>query len=451
MANFKGDLMHVFCFNMVGLSPELLEKLIQMPGFSKLMEKGVKTDMEPVFPCLTLPGQATFSTGSWPEDHGIVANGFYYRDRFEVSFWDQYRSLVGAIPFWESIKQIQPDYKSAVLFCQNTLYSGADFIITPKPMHTDEGLVQWCYSKPPGLYEQVCEDLGQPFNLMDYWGPFASHKASDWIMGAAINVMENHRPELMVTYLPHLDYSCQKFGSDDPAVSEDLEHVDALLGKFVRRLETAGLVDNAVIAIFSEYGLSRVKGAVLPNRLLRENGFLAVRDINNREYLDIENSRAFAMVDHQVAHIYVKNSRDTETVQQLLEAADGVQMVMDTVKKAEFKIDHARSGELIAVSDADKWFAYYWWDDPAKAPDFAFNIDIHRKPGYDPLELFMDMKTRQIPLTTELIKGSHGAPPTGPDTQPVFILTGNADHPVSLTGQIKMTDVSSVFKTILAS
>jgi len=255
----------------------------------------------------------------------------------------------------------------------------------------------------------------------------------------------------MMTYLPHLDYSCQKFGPNDPKVIDDLKHIDELIGRFICQLEDSGLLEKTVIAVFSEYGMSKVEAAVCPNRVLRENGYLKVRDINKREYLDFENSRAFAMVDHQIAHIYVKESRDIEQVKQLLKKTDGVQMVMDSALKVDFKIDHYRAGELITVSDTNKWFAYYWWDDEAKSPDFAFNIDIHRKPGYDPLELFIDMKTHKIPLTPELIKGSHGAPPELSDTLPVFILSGNADHPISLPGRIKMTDVASVFKTILAS
>jgi len=437
---------HLFCFNVVGLSPKLLDKLIKMPSFSRLMENGKRADMKPVFPCLTLPGQASFSTGTYPEEHGIVANGFYYRDRFEVSFWDQYRSLVQAKPLWETLKDKDRDMKTAVLFSQNTLYGDADFIITPKPMHTDAGLVQWCYSKPVGFYEKISQDIGRPFNLMDYWGPFASSKASQWIMEAAVCLVKDHLPNFMMTYLPHLDYSCQKFGPDDVKVDDDLRVVDKLMGDFINTLEKIGIRENSTICIFSEYSLSNVSGAVLLNRALRDGGFLKVREIESREYLDFEMSQAFAMVDHQVAHIYVKNSSDIEDVKKLIEGIDGVDMVFSETEKKALKIDHERSGELVAVSEPDKWFAYYWWGDKEKAPDFACNIDIHRKPGYDPLELFMDMETMKIPQTPELIKGSHGVPANNGEGMAVFMVTGKKAETIDLPGTIEMVDAAPLLK-----
>lgn len=437
---------HVFCFNVVGLSPALLDKLIQMPGVSRFMENGQKSAMEPVFPCLTLSGQASFSTGTYPSEHGIVANGFYDRDRCEVSFWDQYRSLVQATPVWESLKKNNPDMKTAVLFCQNTLYGAADIIITPKPMHTDAGLVQWCYSKPAGLYEAVCTDIGRPFNLMDYWGPFASSKASEWIMEAARTVVKKHLPDFMMTYLPHLDYSCQKFGPDDPKVDADLKVIDDLMAEFTATLERLGIWDASTICIFSEYSLSPVTGAVCLNMALRHAGFLAVREIAGREYLDFELSRAFAMVDHQVAHIYVNDKTDIDAVKKRIEGIHGVDRVLSEEGKKTFKIDHERSGELVAISDPDKWFAYYWWEDHKKAPDFAENIDIHRKPGYDPLELFMDLKTFKIPQTPELIKGSHGAPARDGQGMAVFMLSGAQARKQDLPDTMTMVDAAVTLK-----
>ena len=439
---------HVFCFNIVGLSPVLLDKLIDMPGFSGLMKTGQKADLEPVFPCLTLPGQASFSTGTYPCDHGIVANGFFNRDRFEVSFWDQYRSLVQAEPIWESMKRQAPDLKTALLFCQNSLYGKADFIITPKPMHTDEGLIQWCYSKPPGLYESISKDIGRPFNLMDYWGPFASSNASQWIMEAAIRLVEIHLPHFMVTYIPHLDYSCQKYGPGDPRVEDDLKTIDRLMTEFILALEKKGIREDSTICIFSEYSLSPVTGAVLLNTALRKAGFLTVRDIENREYLDFELSRAFAMADHQVAHIYVRDKKDIGPVKKLIEALDGVDRVLAEDQKKAFRIDHPRSGELVAISDPDKWFAYYWWDNPEKAPDFACHIDIHRKPGYDPLELFMDLQTFKIPQTPDLIKGSHGAPPRNGEGMAVLLLSGKKAADISLPDPMKMVDIEPVLKSL---
>lgn len=431
---------HLFCFNLVGLSPALLDKLLTMPACSTLATNGRRADMTPAFPCLTLPGQASFSTGTPVSRHGIVANGFYYRDRFEISFWDQYRSLVEAPPFWEILKAKQSGIKTATLFCQNTLHGKADIIITPKPMHTDEGLVQWCYSKPAGKYESVCQALGRPFNLMDYWGPFASSKASEWIMDAAVEVLKKDQPDVMITYLPHLDYSCQKFGPDHPAVEADLSVLDQLMGRFLDTLETQKIMDTTTICLFSEYSISKVSSAVSLNTVLREHGLLNVRTIEGREYLDLELSPAFAMADHQIAHIYLKPETDADAVKELIQGTAGVDQVMDVEAQKAMDVYHNRSGELLAVSNPDKWFSYYWWQNPEKAPDFAGNIDIHRKPGYDPLELFMDKKTMKIPQTPELIKGSHGAPAKGERGMAVFMLCGNSVDKIHLPEKIEMID-----------
>lgn len=439
----------LFCFNLVGLSPALSEKLIKMPCFSKLIITGQKVDMKPVFPCLTLPAQATLSTGKYPCDHGILANGFYAEDRFEVSFWDQYRSLVQSQPVWEQLKQEYPDLKTATLFCQNTLYGKADYIITPKPLHTDNGMVQWCYSKPTGLYEDVTRKIGRPFNLMDYWGPMASSKSSEWIMDAATRVVKDHKPDFMVTYLPHLDYSCQKFGQDDPRITTDLQAIDALVGNFIQTLEEMGIYEQSTLCFFSEYSITNVTGALLLNQVLREHKYVSVREIEKKEYLDFEQSRAFAMVDHQVAHIYIQDKNDIEPIKALISDLDGVDQVLDSSAQHVMKINHERCGDLVVVSDLDKWFGYYWWTDPEKAPDFASNIDIHRKPGYDPLELFIDRKTLKIPQTPELIKGSHGAPAKNGNAMAVLMLSGNRAKTIHLPDIIDMVDVAPLLKQLV--
>ena len=216
---------YLFVFNIACLSPDYLNFLEKMENFSKLMKTGKKALLEPVFPGLTIPCQASLATGVYPDRHGMIANGLFDRDRLEVSFWDQYRSLLLAEPFWEKMKAARPEFKTAVLFWQNTLYGKADIIITPRPMHTEQGLIQWCYSRPVGLYEELSKEIG-PFDLMDYWGPMASGKASIWINKAAMEVLKKHKPNLMMIYLPHLDYSCQKYGPKDSKVMEDLMVID---------------------------------------------------------------------------------------------------------------------------------------------------------------------------------------------------------------------------------
>ena len=439
---------YLFGFNVVGLSPAHFEYLEKLPACSQLMENGKKAIMEPVFPCLTIPCQASLATGKYPCDHGMIANGMFYPDRLEVSFWDQYRSLIQAKPFWESIKKKKPELKTAILFWQSTLYGKADIIITPKPMHTDHRMIPWCYSKPVGLYENLVSKI-DPFDLRHYWGPMASPMSSRWIMNAAISVLEKHRPNLMMTYLPILDYSCQRFGPEDPRVLDDLKIVDELIGNFLNALNSMGIREDSAIALFSEYSMSQVTGAVFPNLLLRQAGFLNVREIEGREYLDIEMSKAFAMVDHQIAHVFVQNKEDERAVAELLQKTDGIGLVLTKEQQKEYMINHERSGELLTVADHDRWFAYYWWNDPGKAPDFAHTVDIHRKPGYDPLELFLAPDKKGISMDTSLIKGSHGAPAEGKDCKAVFMISGDSLDDSALAQEIKMVEVASIFEKIL--
>lgn len=438
---------YLFVFNVVGLSPAHLDNPDDLPAFSELIQSGNKAAMTPVFPCLTIPGQASLATGTHPSRHGMVANGLFDRDRLEVGFWDQYRSLLQAEPFWERVKKTNPDLKTAVLFWQNTLYGNADIIITPKPMHTEHRMIQWCYSKPVGLYEAVAQEIG-PFNLMHYWGPMASAESAKWITGAAISVLRKHRPNLMLNYLPLLDYSAQRFGPSSTEVMADLKTVDGLIGEFLEELDRLGIRQASTVAVVSEYSLSDVSGAVCPNILLRDAGLLKVREIEGLEYLDFEMSRAFAIVDHQVAHVYVREG-STREVAELLKGTAGVDMVLNPEEQKQYHIDHPRSGELVAVTTPDRWFAYYWWTNPEKAPDFAHTVDIHRKPGYDPLELFLNPQKTGISTDTTLIKGSHGAPSDGRQRKAAFLLSGDDAGRLALKPEVDMVEVSGILERIV--
>jgi predicted AlkP superfamily pyrophosphatase or phosphodiesterase len=266
----------------------------------------------------------------------------------------------------------------------------------------------WCYSKPVGYYEELKEKFGE-FNLASYWGPLASSKSSDWIANAAEYTLESERPNLLFVYIPHVDYSAQRFGKEGVQVRDDLKKADEIVGRLVQKATTLGIRDETQFVILSEYAFNDVNGAVPLNLVLRDAGLLTIRSIQEKEYLDFEYSKAFAMVDHQVAHIYIKNGYEKEA-RSVLETTSGVDIVLDGNGKKDLAIDHERSGDLIAIAAKDKWFSYYWWYDEGKAPDFAHKVDIHRKPGYDPVELFIDPKTKSIPLDTNLIKGSHGRP-----------------------------------------
>jgi hypothetical protein len=170
---------------------------------------------------------------------------------------------------------------------------------------------------------------------------------------------------------------------------------------------------------------------------------LRVREELGLEQLDPGASAAFAVSDHQVAHVYVKDSARIADVRAVLEKLPGVETVLDAEGKRAVGLDHPRAGELVLLSAADRWFSYYFWQDDARAPDYARTVDIHAKPGYDPVELFLDpslaapmltvgrkLLARKlgfrtlldvIPLDAKLVRGSHGRLTDRTEDGPVFM------------------------------
>ena len=437
----------VIVIDVVGLSPDHFKQKENMPHLSALLSQGQLSSMKSVFPAVTLPVQASLTTGVHPAEHGIVANGFYFPENYQVAFWEQAASLVQSERIWDRLKIKDPALKTAVLFFQNTLFSQSDVIITPKPLHTDEGLIQWCYSKPVGFYEEICQQIGE-FNLFSFWGPMASIESSRWIAKAAVETMDRIRPDLMFVYLPHLDYCSQKHAPTDPMILDELRLVDQEVGRIVQGIEDLGLADETVYIILPEYTFYEVSGDIPLNRILREKRLLEVRSIQGREYLDMELSPAFAMVDHQIAHIYTKPGYE-KSVQKALEKVDGIDMLLDGEGKERFRVDHPRSGDIIAVSSRDRWFSYYWWEDRPREPDFAAHVDIHRKPGYDPLELFLEPGTTKISQDTSLIKGSHGYPAVSEEDRIPFLISGENAAGVKIPEDLCVTDVGGIIEKIL--
>jgi predicted AlkP superfamily pyrophosphatase or phosphodiesterase len=418
---------HIIVLDIVGLEIGHIESNL-LPNIGDVAAHGEAAKMEPVFPALTCPVQSSILSGTYPSRHGIIANGLYDRTKYEVSFWEQSSALVEVDRVWDiakksdkpksqsssspsstSLASSSSSLKMAVLFWQNTMYAGSDIVVTPRPLHFQDRMEMWCYSKPIGFYDhQLKQKLGE-FNLASYWGPLASSKSSEWICDAAKYTLENERPNMMFTYIPHVDYSAQRFGKKSKQVQDDLKKADDIVGDIVEKTVRLGIYDDTQFIILSEYGFNDVKEAVPLNLRLRDENLLVTRTINDKEYIDYEYSNAFAMVDHQIAHIYIKEGFVDQT-KRALEDTEGVDRVLSDREKNFLKIDHERSGELIAISDRDKWFSYYWWYNKDKAPSFAQTVDIHRKPGYDPVELFIDPHTKSISLDSSLVRGSHGRP-----------------------------------------
>ncbi|HXS60297.1 MAG TPA: alkaline phosphatase family protein [Candidatus Sulfopaludibacter sp.] len=381
-----------------------------LPTISDLAGIGECGYLTPVFPSVTSTVQSSVLSEKYPNQHGIISNGLYDRENYQVSFWEQSSKLVKSERIWDILKKKNNDLKTSILFWQNTMFANSEFVITPRPIHLENGQMDmWCYSRPPGYYEEVSNIIGE-FDLYSYWGPFASFKSTEWISKSVEYTLEKYKPNLLFAYFPQLDYSSQKFGKNSTEVKVDLEKIDEVVSSIIKKTKKLGIFEETEFIVFSEYGFNDVNDGISINKLLREKGYLAIRTIKNNEYIDFEYSKAFAMVDHQIANIYIKNPEDKNFVKEILEEVKGIEKICDDKEKRELKIDHSRSGDLIAISNKDKWFSYYWWFEDNKAPTFTKTVDIHRKPGYDPLELFVDFKTKSIPFETTLVKGSHGRP-----------------------------------------
>ena len=375
--------------------------------------------LEPVFPALTCPAQATFRTGLAPTGHGVVANGFFFRDLGRPLFWEQSAGLVTGARIWDRFRAAGG--KVAMLFWQQSLGEAVDAVISPAPIHKHHGgMIEGCHSQPADLYPRLRAAVGADFRLRQYWGPLASAKSSRWIAHATAALLgdADHAPDLCLTYLPALDYDLQRHGPDSAQARQALDELFAELTE----LSAASTRYGYEMLVFGDYAIGKVAGgAVFPNRLLRAAGLLAARDVNGRLYLDPHQGRAFAVVDHEVAHVYLRAESDRARVAELLTAAPGVGQVLGREEQAALGVAHARSGDLVLVAAPGHWCAYPWWLTDGEAPDYAGHVDIHNKPGYDPCELFFGWPPMSVSRDTARIRGSHGR--TGPDRKAAWAAT----------------------------
>jgi predicted AlkP superfamily pyrophosphatase or phosphodiesterase len=358
-----------------------------------------------VFPALTCPVQASFRTASAPGVHGVVANGVFLRELRKTSFWEQSAALVRGERIWRGFRA--RGGRVAMLFWQQSLGEDVDIVLSPAPIHKHHGgMIQDCYSQPAGLYDRLARRLG-PFKLRQYWGPLASARVGDWIAEATVAVLDDAdlAPDLCLTYLPTLDYDLQRSeaceaGSETapwPAAARQLD-----------RLFHAARDRGYHVLVLGDYRIARVSGAAFPNRALRQAGLMQTRNVRGMLYPDLYSSRAFAMVDHEVAHVYVRNEADVPVAAETLRACDGIGDVFDRAAQQDRGVAHANAGELVLVARERTWFAYPWWRDRAEAPDYACHVDIHSKPGYDPCELFFGWPPPAVSQDPARVRGSHG-------------------------------------------
>lgn len=422
--------------NVVGLTPSLMGE--HTPHLNTLRANSV--GVRAITPAVTCPVQATYLTGRLPKEHGIVGNGWYSRSLSEVMFWKQSNRLVQGEKIWHEARRRDSAFTCANVAWWYNMVTEADYLVTPRPVYCADGRkIPDCYTVPSRLREQFNGKFGQ-FPLFHFWGPTTSIVSSEWLGKAAMAIEEEFQPTLHLVYLPHLDYVLQR-GGPSGDMGKDLQEIDSVCGRLMDFFSHRG----CRIVVLSEYGVTEVTRPVHPNRLLRRLGLLELKVDLGREYLDFGRCRAFAVADHQVAHIYVNEKSLVQDLKVHFEKTPGVERVLDEEGKESCGLNHSRAGDLVLVAEKGAWFTYYYWEDDARAPDFARTVNIHAKPGYDPCELFLDPAIPiprlkigwtllkkilgfrylldVIPLDPTLVRGSHGRPADGPEEGPIFMTT----------------------------
>jgi len=275
---------------------------------------------------------------------------------------------------------------------------------TPRPVYHHDGAKSPDFYAHPAALKALLQKKHGTFPLFNFWGPTASAESTRWIADSFITAWNAEQPDLGLCYLPHLDYDLQRFGPTGPHLAPNLRELDACAGRVIESARAKG----AQILVVSEYGLVPVSDAVFPNRALREIGLLEVSTNAAGELLDPGTSRAFAVCDHQLAHVYVRHSDDLPAAKACLAKLPGVARVLMPEEHASIGLAHARSGELILLAEPGWWFAYDYWLEDAKKPDFARAVEIHKKPGYDPRELFFDPRGGKLRAARALLRKKLG-------------------------------------------
>jgi predicted AlkP superfamily pyrophosphatase or phosphodiesterase len=403
--------------------PALREKdVTAMPKLRTLMAGGEIAELTPSFPCVTCPVQAAMTTGRRPAEHGIVANGFYDREKRRVEMWTAPNDCIERPQLWDLLSHHGPGLASAVWFPLHSKGCEAEYVCTPAPIHNPDGSESlWCYTRPMELYGKLRDVLGH-FPLMHYWGPMAGIQSSAWIADSAVIAAQQWQPDFFYIYLPELDYAAQRTGPDSPAAAGSVAKLDEVIDRLAAGMREA-YDDDPLWLVAGEYAITPVDHVAYPNRVLREAGLLMVDETADGEQINFQHSPAFALVDHQLSHVFVADSDESlcRRVADLFRGQPGIAEVLTGTQRGRYQLEHPRSGDVILISSPQSWQAYYWWLSDDRAPKYARTVDIHRKPGYDPVELFFDPATKSVPLNAGLVKGSHGAPAVDPAQRTVLL------------------------------
>ena len=445
----------------VGLTPEHIGS--DTPTLSALAQAGRMEPLTPSLPAVTTTAQTTMLTGVAPQEHGIVGNGWYFHDLAEVWLWRQSEALVQAPLLWRDLRREdgQP-LKVLKHFWWYAMNTSAQATVTPRPVYHHDGRKSPdCYAFPPELKARISEQHGT-FPLFNFWGPVAGIASSRWIAESFTTAFDHQQPDLSLVYLPHLDYDLQRFGPQGEHLAGNLADLDVC----VRIVQEHAQARGAQVMIVSEYGLSAVDHGTYINRFLRQQGYLSVTSNRAGELLDPGSSRAFAVCDHQLAHVYVPNPQDIARVQAKLAELPGIERCLSGDQRQEWGLNHPRSGDIVCMAEAGTWFCYDYWLEDARKPDFAHCVEIHKKPGYDPRELVFDPRggkrralyallrkklglrytLNPVSLDDRLVRGSHGRPPARPEEGPILI----CPQPDVVPNQPRQEDVAGIIRALLS-
>ena len=449
----------VLVLNIVGLSKNLIGK--NTPFINTLIKKKNLSSISHIYPAVTCSVQSTYLTGEAVNKHGIVGNGWYNRELSEVMFWKQSNHLVSGEMVWDAAKKRNPNFTCAQLFWWYNMYNTADWSVTPRPLYPADGRkIPDIYASSEELRIELTHKLGS-FPLFNFWGPNANMTSSKWIADCAIHIDKTRKPTLNLVYIPHLDYCLQKYAPESSEVEIELRAVDDVVKYIFENVS----VDEVII--LSEDSISKVDQVIYPNRELRSLGLITLKDELGHEVLDPGKSKCFAVCDHQIAHLYINDESCKQQVIEHFQKQDGIELILYSEALKEYALDHHRSGDIVLISKNNAWFSYYFWNDDNKAPDYARTVDIHRKPGYDPVELFIDpvikfpklkilsklllkkLGFRQlldvIALDATLVKGSHGARPAQ-GCEPILISNLSPNSPGTVdANEIKKIILETIF------
>lgn len=449
----ESRLPHVLLLSIPGLRQQ---DLAQMPTLRRLATAGQCLPLAPGFPAVTCPVQATLTTGSRPAAHGIVANGIVDRGRHQLEMWISPDSVHRSQRLWDALKATNPAIRTACWFPLQSKYATADLVCMPAPKHNADGSeTMWCHTRPESLYESLREDLGD-FPLHKFWGPLAGIESTQWIVSSFLQATERQLPHFSYVYLPHLDYAAQRTGPDSDQAVTACEALDEEISRLIAGVTAAAAGLTPLVYVAGEYQIRSVSHALFPNRVLREAGLLVTKETDAGQTIDMQASRAWCLADHQLGHIYLRSPSDllTEQVVSLFTGLPGVGRVLagEDLVVEEFAATvplpaDSRCGDVVIESSLDSWQCYFYWLEAEEPPVFARTVDIHRKPGYDPLELHFEMATRSIPLDTTLVRGSHGAVDPKNRHETVFI----ASRPVTEKATVEMQEIAGLIAQLFAS